>query len=140
MVAPECPYCGRDAVLIRNSSEVYHGRDFGPVWICRSCAAWVGCHKNSKDFAPLGRMANATLRKARVDAHEQFDTLWSKKVRRGCSRKEARNAAYEWLAGQMGITKQACHIGKMNEEQCGKVVDICRPYAERIRREYVEKG
>jgi hypothetical protein len=84
---PTCPYCGDKAKLFKSSERFYGGRDFGPVWACVPCEAWVGCHKNSKrNFAPKGRLANAALRKAKMEAHKSFDRLWREKVRReGCA-------------------------------------------------------
>lgn len=68
---PICPYCERPAEFLASSARVYHGRDYGPVWACLPCAAWVGCHKGTTQ--PLGRLANAELRKAKMAAHAAFD-------------------------------------------------------------------
>jgi hypothetical protein len=127
ITAPICPYCSHAAVLLTDSSEVYHGRDFGPVWICRPCGAWVGTHKNSLAYAPLGRLANTELRAAKAAAHAVFDPLWRIKMNRtpGCTKSAARELAYSWLAGEMGIRRSSCHIGMMDIEQCRRVVDIC---------------
>lgn len=126
--APICPYCGKPSVLLRSSAEVYHGRDYGPIWVCRPCGAWVGTHKNSR-FKPLGRMANAELRKWKMKAHGAFDPLWMEKQRReGCSKTKARKAAYAWMANEMGIRPSRCHIGMMDVDQCKLVVEICGRY------------
>lgn len=37
----------------------------------------------------------------------------------------SRNQAYAWLASQMGMTREECHMLLMNEEQCLQVVRIC---------------
>lgn len=40
-----CPYCGELAELI-DSKEIY-SRSYGKAWICRTCDAYVGCHKGT---------------------------------------------------------------------------------------------
>ena len=123
---PPCPYCGGVAKLFETSERFYHGTDFGPVWACVPCGAWVGCHRNSKKFAPLGRLATAELRTAKIGAHTAFDRLWKSKMRRdGCSKGEARSAGYRWLAEQLGIDPKDCHIGMMDVDQCRRVVTVC---------------
>ena len=47
-----CLYCEQPATFRPTSSHVY-ARDYGPLWECRECKAWVGCHKGTKQ--PLGR-------------------------------------------------------------------------------------
>lgn len=73
-----CPYCGQQASLV-SGKEIYpyrpdlHDRMF---WLCRPCDAYVGTHKNSKRHVPLGLLANADLRWARMRAHAVFDGYW----------------------------------------------------------------
>jgi hypothetical protein len=64
-----CNYCGRPAKFCAKSDHLY-SRDYGPVWHCGGCKAWVGCHPNGR---PLGGLATATLRNARMTAHNAFD-------------------------------------------------------------------
>ena len=52
-----CDYCGRPARLI-NSSMVYNGQDYGMIYYCHECEAWVGVHKGTDE--PLGRLAQRT--------------------------------------------------------------------------------
>lgn len=112
-----CPYCGGFARLV-DSSDVYRsGRNYGKLWACMPCGAWVGVHKNSRTFAPLGRLANAELRKAKIEAHSAFDRLW----------KEwdlDRDEAYSWLADRLGIEARECHIGMFDLEMCRRVIEI----------------
>lgn len=122
---PACPYCARPAVLMQDSSPLYRGRDYGPVWICRPCNAWVGCHRGTT--TPLGRLADAELRRAKMAAHAAFDPLWQAKMRRDkVSKKRARGAGYAWLAQQLGIPREECHIGMMDAALCRRVVDVCK--------------
>ena len=57
-----CPYCGERAVYT-NSKEVY-GRSYGMIYLCRPCDAYVGVHDGTAK--PLGRLANAELRAAKI--------------------------------------------------------------------------
>jgi len=124
-----CDYCGKPAELV-DDTQVYQQSYGGRVWLCRPCGAWVGCHKNSKRAIPLGRLANAELRKAKIEAHAAFDPLWQAVARRdGINPCLARNRGYAWLAKEMGMEMVACHIGKFNAEQCRRVVDLCRVIA-----------
>lgn len=130
---PKCPYCDADAVLHTSSARFYNGRDFGPVWACVPCAAWVGVHQGTR--TPLGRLANKELRTAKIRAHAAFDVLWQmKQVATQCSKGKARGAAYKWLAEQLGIDAGDCHIGMFDVEQCRRVVAICEPHAAKLLR------
>lgn len=120
-----CPYCVKPAVLA-DSAEVYGGRSYGMIWLCRPCNAYVGVHKDNKNHIPLGRLANAELREWKKKAHTAFDPLWKAKIERdGCSKTKARNAGYAWLAGQLGIKVKRCHIGMFDVDACKAVVDVC---------------
>lgn len=125
---PVCPYCHANSVFSATSSHLY-SRDYGAVWECRPCKAWVGCHP---DGTPLGRLADAGLRQWKMRAHAAFDPLWKAKMRRdGCSQAKARGAGYKWLAEQMGMAREDCHIGMMGEGDCRRVVEICRAVRDR---------
>lgn len=121
-----CNYCLQPAQLIRFGEPFYpYGkRDYGPVWACPPCQAYVGCHDGTENA--LGRLANAELRQAKIEAHAAFDPLWKTKMEReGCSKSHARKAGYKWLAEQLGIPYKKCHIGEMDVGQCARVVEIC---------------
>ena len=118
MIEVKCPYCGDDAVLT-DSAEVYGGRSYGMIWICRPCNAYVGTHKNSPDHEPLGRLADAELREWKKMAHAEFDPLWKKDGL-------GRHQAYAWLAGMLDIDRDDCHIGMFDIGMCQKVVQLCR--------------
>lgn len=112
-----CPYCSQRAELI-DSAKVYNGRSYGLIWACLPCEAWVGVHKNSPDNKPLGRLANAELRAAKMAAHACFDPLWKNGIMR-------RSDAYEWLARQLGIHPATCHIGMFDVDRCRRVAWAC---------------
>lgn len=129
--APNCPYCG-NASRLCDSSAVYGGRSYGPIYLCAPCDAWVGCHDGTTK--PLGRLANAELREWKKKAHAAFDPLWERKLEirraeRGRYPKgRARGSGYKWLAERLGISREDCHIGMFDVEQCKRVVQICKPW------------
>ena len=125
MKSPICPYCNSPSVYV-DSEEVY-SRSYGMIYLCRPCRAWVGVHKGTTK--PLGRLANAELREWKKRAHAAFDPLWKAKIeRQGCSKRKARGKGYTWLASQLGISTEECHIGMFDVEMCRKVIETCSPY------------
>jgi hypothetical protein len=129
-----CSYCGADAELV-GGDVIYPRRpDLASrrFWRCAPCDAWVGTHIHSRDAVPLGRLANAELRIAKREAHAVFDPLWQAKSRRdGCSKKQARTAAYKWLSEQLGISRRQTHIGMFDIELCRRVIEVCTPHLQR---------
>lgn len=117
-----CDYCQQPAQLVNGEAIYPHRPDLYHLrfWQCVPCGAWVGCHKGTK--RPLGRLANAELRTAKIAAHVAFDQLWKRTTPAGCY---SRTGAYKWLAGQLGITVERCHIGMFNVAQCERVVEVC---------------
>jgi hypothetical protein len=67
-----------------------------------------------------GRKAEAgsPLAIARLAAHKAFDSKWQ-------SGGMSRSAAYRWLAKEMGMTRDECHMFQMLETECWEVVRIC---------------
>jgi hypothetical protein len=65
-------------------------------------------------------MANAELRAARSRAHAAFDPMW-----RGAG---WRTHAYKWLAAELGIAPEVCHISMMDVAMCERVVEACARY------------
>lgn len=130
---PDCPYCGKPAVFQQTSAHLYHGTDWGPVYECIDCKAWVGCHKGTNEA--YGRLANAELRKAKQEAHRLFDALWRSRMRTlKLSSRVARDGSYLWLARTLGITPQQCHIGMFDLDYCMRTIEACR-YQPIVRRE-----
>jgi len=114
-----CPYCNRPAHLVDGVTIYPHRPDLyeKKFYLCPPCDAYVGCHPGTTE--PLGRLANAELRAAKMAAHSAFDPLW----RLG---QWKRRDAYKWLAGKLGIAWKDCHIGFMDVEMCKRVVEICK--------------
>lgn len=132
-----CPYCRKPARLVKGDA-IYPSRPdlFSKFfWQCAPCDAHVGCHPpagpdglggQGDGTVPLGRLANAELRRAKSQAHAAFDPLW----REGTLK---RHQAYGWLAKQMGLKKSQCHIGSFNVAQCRQVLDLVATSKETIR-------
>ena len=128
MRAVKCPYCDGDAVLVTGEVIYPHRHDLNNLffWSCDPCNAYVGCHKKgapigntrSDGTVPLGRLANASLRKAKSLAHAAFDPLWK-------SKNISRRSAYQWLANELAIDINDCHIGMFDLEMCNRVVEVC---------------
>ena len=113
-----CPYCYQRAYYT-SSKEIYNGRDYGPVWLCKCVKGWayVGCHKGTN--RPLGRLADPQLRAAKKGAHKVFDKLW-----KGGTFK--RGQAYRWLAETLRLTPEECHIGMFDVDQCMKTIKVSK--------------
>lgn len=120
-----CPYCDNEALLVSGRSIYPHRPDLFNRYFyeCEPCGAYVGCHRANKKHGvgtvPLGRLANAELRRAKCEAHKAFDLLW----REGSMR---RGAAYTGLANALGIPQKECHIGMFDVAQCEQVIKICK--------------
>lgn len=120
-----CPHC-QGTVGLYNNRKVYNGREYGKwpyVYLCENvtCGAHVGLHPETD--IPLGTLATDAIRQARQMAKSSFNDLWE-----GGGPMESRSAAYEWLAGKMGVETEKCHIGWFDEEQCDRVIDFCDEY------------
>lgn len=124
---PLCPYCGVRSSYLADSSPVYHGRDYGPVYACIPCDARCGTHPDGR---PLGTLANAELRRARGYVHGVFDLLWKQADRlytggsSGKLRHVARLRAYEWLSAHLGIHVDDCHVALFDLERCREAYRI----------------
>jgi len=127
-----CDYCNKPAQFVTGTYIYPHRPDLAgkTFWCCDPCKAWVGCHAGTNE--PLGRLANAKLRKAKSAAHAVFDPLWKRKAARdGLTFQQARTRAYEWLALEMSLPPEECHIGMFDEQQCRRVIEICEPFSRR---------
>jgi hypothetical protein len=123
-----CGECGATAILVTGADVYPHRPDLHAlqIWRC-ACGATVGCHAGSTK--PKGTPASAETRRARIAAHAAFDPLWRRKMaKEGVSQKRARGSAYKWLADQLGIEWNDCHIGLFDAATAQRVVTICAPY------------
>lgn len=128
-MAISCPYCSTPAELVTGDVLYPHRPDLASLkfWRCSPCGAHVGCHKRgavadgirSDGTLPLGRLANAELRRAKSQAHALFDEIWK-------SRRMGRRQAYAWLAKKLGIPQAECHIGMFDVDRCREVVRLIK--------------
>lgn len=124
-----CPYCGKEPIFV-NSVEIYgEGHDYGNMYWCKPCDAFVGTHHGK--IKPLGRLANKELREWKKKAHASFDPLWKmgkinevwpKYIPNTSNRKKA----YKWLAKQLGVSEEFCHIGMFSVRYCKRTIEICK--------------
>ena len=70
--------------------------------------------------ATLGKLVNASMRKWKKAEHAAFDLLWKAGRFKG-----KRNAAYLWLAQQLGLPVSETHIGMFDVEECISTILIC---------------
>ena len=113
-----CPYCFKDAALA-SGREVYPHRPdlhLKPFYLCQPCRAWVGCHPGTTK--PLGRLADAKLRSAKMRVHAAFDPHWkgTKNITRG--------RCYRRLARDLGIAETDCHVGMFDLETCERALGV----------------
>lgn len=128
-----CWYCGKPAVFHKTSHFIYRA-DYGAVWACSDyprCDAYVGTHP---DGLPKGILANPPLRKLKREVHALFDPLWMDahvaypdlKQISGHIRAIMRGRAYAWLAKQLRIAKDECHIGKFDDARCIQAIAVLK--------------
>ena len=67
--------------------------------------------------ASTSEPSDAETRAMRRRLHDEFDPLW-KDRRDGQRLFSSRTQAYVWLAGQLGIPRDACHIGHFGKATC----------------------
>lgn len=125
MTTPICPYCGKPSEYLPDS-RVYARSYGGYVYACLPCDAFVGCHKQGDHRKSKGTLADQGLRDLRKRAHALFDPMWKMYEKsRNLKRHQARNIAYNWLAKEMGMTVDQCHIGMLRDDDVKRIIQIC---------------
>ena len=120
----KCPYCDPRA-LLRSASVVYGERatDPGaPYYVCAhypACDSYVAAHRATR--LPMGTLANAELRRKRIQAHTAFGRL----EKSGLMNKRQ---AYLWLQAKLGLPEQETHIGKFSTFRCEQVIQLCESF------------
>lgn len=113
-----CDNCGSSDIVYTTNSILYHGPMLGDwPWIhfCNNCRAAVGCHNGTN--IPMGKMADKKVRMLRAKAHSHFDRIWSNQVM-------PRSQAYAWLAEQLGIPTEECHLAWLTKEQLVETIRL----------------
>lgn len=115
----KCNLCGGRVVFISNA-RVY-GREYGSgkCYYCMQCGAFVGTHEPRPTEA-RGILADRKMRYAKKRVHDVFDAYWKDAKHRN----RQRSAMYEWLAKQMNIKAEDCHIGFFTCEQLEQAFKI----------------
>ena len=130
-----CPYCHQPVQLVTGTAIYPRRPDLASLKFhrCAPCDAYVGCHKPgdytvisgnkviSDGALPLGRLANAELRRAKQRAHAAFDPIWQGRIM-------GRKQAYAWLAKQLGLAADEAHIGEFDVARCGRVIEVCEKF------------
>jgi len=116
-----CPYCNKKTKLVSGKKIYPHRPDLYSrnFYLCKPCEAYVGTHKSQGGKYPLGTPANMETRYYRGKVHESFDVIW----RNG---QKSRSAAYKWLADQLGIETDICHIAMFDTDTCLKALEIIK--------------
>lgn len=122
--ANECPHCADSGNVVLTRNDAKYGREYGDwswCYFCTECKAYVGCHEFT--HIPLGTLATQPTLDARKAAHAAFDPIWKE-------RDISRRQAYSWLAIELGIDREDCHISWFDKETCEQVVKLARNYDE----------
>lgn len=108
-----CPHCNKTAILT-DISTIKPERS-GQIYLCEMCGAFCYTHENTN--IPLGVPGNELERNYRSAVHKLFDIYWKENDM-------SRDEAYAWLAGNIGIFKKDCHIGRFDIFSCKQVLKV----------------
>ncbi|WP_455289612.1 zinc-finger-containing protein [Cupriavidus necator] len=139
---PDCDYCGMRARLVNPGDDGYpYAEDFGALWICSTCQAWIGVHGRSKHQTPLGRLANAALRDAKNRLHAALQPLVEAKMRRdGINVFEARGKALKWLITSMNLASAKVSVHALSLEQCEQAIHYIEAFQAARRKKTSTEG
>ena len=117
-------YCGAQAVLRPASALFGENSHGGYYYVCAKypvCDSYVGTHKGSRQ--PKGTLANAELRRKRIEAHRAFDALWK-------DGKMKKWQAYRWTQSIFGMNTEQAHIAKFSVYMCDQLIMRCNSFQE----------
>lgn len=103
------------AACLHPRTELLSGA-YGRYVECASCGARA---KATRDGTPDGELADADTRNARIDAHYYFDRLWKVGPL-------TRLESYEWLARELSLQQQDCHIRLFDVATCLEVIALAK--------------
>ena len=127
----KCPYCGF-RTLLRPASVVYGKRatdPTAPYYVCARypvCDSYVAAHWRTR--LPMGTLADADLRRKRIQAHATFNRLWEEGLMN-------KRQAYLWLQAKLGLPEQEAHIGRFSAFRCERVIQLCGSFFTTDKRE-----
>ena len=116
----KCPYCGRNAVFRKASYVHKNASDNDYLYVCSgypNCDAYVGVHAGTK--IPKGTLADAKLRRKRIETHQVFDAIWKNGI---LTRKDA----YLWMSDIFCLSTAQAHIGHFSHYRCDCLIDESR--------------
>lgn len=116
---PPCLHCGTKSELTNGEEVCPHIKRLWskPIWICRNCKAYCGCHPNTKNA--LGFPANKETRSARMKLHNvRLDPLWKRSIHNNRKPRFKRGDVYAFLQDEMGLKPEQTHTGMFTIEQC----------------------
>jgi hypothetical protein len=120
-----CRFCAETVELVENS-VIYNGRSYGDwpyAYFCGGCHSYVGLHPDTD--LPLGTLADKRTREARNTCKRTFEAIWRDKHM-------GRSQAYQWLADKMRISREECHFGLFEPQQCKEAEAYCMDYLDNI--------
>lgn len=116
-VTIKCQYCGRTAVLRKASYVHKDASDNEYLYVCSgypNCDAYVGVHAGTR--LPKGTLADANLRRKRIETHQVFDAIWTNGI---LSKKDA----YRWMRDTFCLSTAQAHIGHFSHYLCDRLID-----------------
>lgn len=131
VTAPRCIECGAEAVLATGREAYPHRPDLAGkiMWKCQMCPdSHCGCHEGTQ--RALGRPAGPKVREARTLLHKRMlDPLWQtadqiyeggfeSELAHTIVRGKARIRVYAFMASRLAMTKEECHTGLFDLDQC----------------------
>ena len=140
MPSMDCPDCDGTLILRHKPAHWRGGSIFAYLCTTSGCRGLCSAHP---DGTPSATPVNAETRRARNLTHQAFDPLWLEAINLPCyltagmrhrAVKEAHRAisrrarcrAYAWLAEQMNMLIDECHIGLFDIETCRIVWKLCQ--------------
>lgn len=118
MTAPVCPECGSEMELRKTKKFTTKSGQPKKFWSCSRFPQCQGAHGAHPDGTPLGRPGTKEEKAARRSAHAVFDALAHEK-------KWSKNDAYAWLAKELKMTREECHIANFGVDECAEVLRVC---------------
>jgi ssDNA-binding Zn-finger/Zn-ribbon topoisomerase 1 len=121
-----CPECSGVCELVDGP----HGMRYQ----CRNypqCDTYGDAHA---DGSPMAIPAKRKVRKARSLAHSYFDRLWQFEGVLPGRAAYTRTKAYAWLAKELGVSVDECHIGHFDADVCKVVAKLCERKINELRK------
>lgn len=111
-----CPECGAPLVLRTTTRFTYRNGSPRKFYGCSRFPLCEAAHGANPDGTPLGIPANKETKKARMAAHDKFDSYWQKKQLH-------KNQAYKLLQDIMQLSPNDAHIAMFSKEQCAELIE-----------------